>query len=156
QEAVPPEPEPEAAAPEPKSWIERYFRYRSQQRKRRAPGVWGGDFSLAALPLFGLGQALIPPEAQGRRPDTFLLLTVYIASGLGLLLTTCFLGLRRYLRQRKLEMPKKMAATWLGVGAAVIVALLLCGAFLPRPSAEYSVLDLGRTGSQKRKSSKYA
>ena len=28
---------------------------------------------------------------------------IYVASGLGLLLTTSFLGLRRYLRQRKLQ-----------------------------------------------------
>jgi hypothetical protein len=154
--APPPEPEPEAAGPEPKTWIERYYRARDRKRKRRAPGVSVVWFSLAALPLFGLGQALIPPEATGRRLYTFFLLTIYVASGLGLLLTTCFLGLRRYLRQRKLEMPKKMAVTWLGVGVALIAALLLCGAFLPRPSAEVSVLDVARAGSEKQKASDYA
>ena len=42
---------------------------------------------------------------------------IYVASGLGLLLTTSFLGLRRYLRQRRLEMPVTMAPVWLLLGA---------------------------------------
>ena len=55
----------------------------------------------------------------------FWLLLAYVASGLGLLLTTSFLGLRRYLRQRKLEMPLPMTGVWLSVGAVFIAALLL-------------------------------
>ena len=40
-------------------WFERYQSYREKQRKKRTPGVWVVYFSLAALPIFGLGQALI-------------------------------------------------------------------------------------------------
>jgi hypothetical protein len=139
----PPEPEPEKdARPESRlNWLERYYRYRARRQKRRAPGVWVVWFSLAALPLFGLGQALIPPEDEGRRRYTFWLLAVYVGSGLGLLLTTCFLGLRQYLRQRKLNMPGRMAAVWLGVGAVMIAALLLLGALLPRPLSETPLFD---------------
>ena len=54
-------------------------------------------------------------------------------SGLCLLLTTSFLGLRRYLRQRQVEMPLEMAATWLGVGVTLIVVMLLFCLLLPRP-----------------------
>jgi hypothetical protein len=106
------------------------------------PGVWIIYFSLAALPLFGIGQWFIPPELVELRRNAFWLLVVYVATGLLLLLNTSFLGLRRYLRQRNLPMPTEMAATWLGVGAAMVLAILLFVWLLPRTSLEYSVTDL--------------
>src|SRR5215831_9455839 len=117
------------------NWWERFVRYRDAQRKKHAPGTWVVYFSLAALPLFGLGQSLIPAEEEGRRRYTFLLMAVYVASGLGLLLTTCFLGLRRYLRQRNLKMPAKMVGSWLTLGGGLIAVLLVIGAVLPRPNS---------------------
>src|SRR5205823_863012 len=120
READPAEPEPDEKPAKKEdglaAWWERMQRHRDRRKKKRTPGVWVVYFSLAALPLFGLGQSLIPPEEDGRRRYTFWLLTVYVASGLGLLLTTCFLGLRRYLRQRRLKMPAAMTGTWLTVG----------------------------------------
>ena len=68
-------------------------------------------------------------------------MTVYVGSGLGLLLTTCFLGLRRYLRQRSLRMPVAMTGVWLAVGGVMVAAFLLVGALLPRPYAEYTLFD---------------
>src|SRR5262249_34657104 len=68
-------------------WLERYRKYREKQQKKRTLGVWVVYFSLAALPIFGLGQALIPLTAPDRRAFTFWLMTVYVACGLGLLLT---------------------------------------------------------------------
>jgi hypothetical protein len=86
-----------------------------------------------------------------------LLLLIYVASGLGLLLTTSFLGLRRYLRQRRVQMPVAMAGVWLTIGCVLIVALLAVAAILPRPSAEYDVADLAPTvGSPDRESSRFA
>lgn len=120
-------------------WLERFRQYREEQRKKpQTPGVWVVYFSLAALPLFGLGQALIPVEAVDRRRYAFWLLGIYTASGLGLLLTTCYLGLRRYLRQRKLKMPVAMTSMWLTLGGGLIGAMLLAAALLPRPQMEYS------------------
>jgi hypothetical protein len=119
-------------------------------------GLWVVYFSLAALPLFGLGQSLIPAEATGRRQYTFWLMVVYVGSGLGLLLTTCLLGMRRYLRQRRLQMPVAMTGLWLGSGAALIVAFLLVGAFLPRPLAEYPLVSLRPVGSTDRDASRFA
>ena len=128
------------------------------EKKPHAPGVWVVYFSLAALPLFGLGQSMVPAGEMARRRYVFLLLLCYVAAGLGLLLTTSFLGLRRYLRQRKLEMPLPMTGIWLGVGAVLITALLLAGVILPRPSAEYPVEELiaNVVGSPKRRASDYA
>jgi hypothetical protein len=58
------------------------------------------------------------------------------------LLTTSFLGLRKYLRQRRMEMPVAMAGVWLATGAVLIVGLLLVAALLPRPNAEYDLTQL--------------
>jgi hypothetical protein len=119
------------------TWLERYRRYRERQQKKRAMGVWVIYFSLAALPLFGLGQAFIDPDEVERRRSAFWLMTIYVGSGLGLLLTTCFLSLRRYLRQRKLQMPVAMTGAWLMLGGTLVALMLVAGALLPRPWPEY-------------------
>ncbi|MBA4104669.1 MAG: hypothetical protein C0485_02845 [Pirellula sp.] len=103
------------------------------------PGLWVLYFSLAALPLFGVGQHWIPASDVGRRRYAFGLLAVYVAAGLSLLVTTSFLGLRRYLRQRNVEMPAPMAATWVTLGGVLILLVMFVAALLPRPAAEYAV-----------------
>jgi hypothetical protein len=128
-----------SAEPAAKSWWQHWA---EPDKRPHAPGMWVIYFSLAALPLFGLGQWFIPVEDVASRRYVFWLLVVYSASALGLLLTTSFLGLRRYLRQRQLEMPANMAGVWLGLGAALIVALLVVVSLLPRPSPEYSIAQL--------------
>ena len=92
----------------------------------------------------------------GRRRYAFWLMTVYIASGLGLLLTTTLLGLRRYLRQRKLQMPLAMTGLWLGIGAAVIVGFLFVAALLPLSHPEYSLIPMRPGGSAERDASRVA
>ncbi len=148
-------PHPSSLAP---TWWERWRNYRAEQRKKpHNPGVWVIYFSLAALPLFGLGQSLIPAADEGRRRYVFWLMIVYLGSGLGLLLTTSFLGLRRYLRQRKLPMPTSIAGAWLATGGVLIAALLVLGALLPRPNAEYPLIDVGSLASSKeQQASKFA
>jgi hypothetical protein len=146
----------EEEQPEPRGWYQRWQRYREERLKRRTPGVTVVYFSLAALPLFGLGQSLIPAEAADRRRYVFWLMTIYVASGLGLLLTTSFLGLRRYLNQRKLRMPRAMTAVWITLGGALIALLLLLGALLPRPLAEYPLFDFTPAGAEKQSASRHA
>jgi hypothetical protein len=119
-------------------------------------GLWVVYFSLAALPLFGLGQSVIPADDVGRRRYAFWLMTVYVGSGLGLLLTTSLLAMRRYLRQRRLQMPAAMTGLWLGSGAALILGFLLAGTFLPRPNAEYPLVSITPVGSQDRNASRRA
>jgi hypothetical protein len=139
-----------------RGWRERWQRYREERKKRHTPGVWVVYFTLAALPIFGLGQSLIPGDELERRRYTFWLMGIYVVSALGLLLTTAFLALRRYLRQRRLEMPLGMTTAWLTCGGILIVGLVVFGALLPRPDAEYSLLDLTPLGSKKRDASQYA
>ena len=107
-------------------------------RKRRAaiprpPGLWVVYFSLVALPLFGIGQMLLPGGDTDSRRAGFAFLFVYMAAAVGLLLTTSFLGLRRYLRQRHLKMPGIIAFGWLKFGAGVAGLVLATALLLPRP-----------------------
>ena len=103
-------------------------------RRPHAPGVTLVYFTLASLPIFGLGQWFVPAVDEDRRAGLFVYFLAYIASGMGLLLATSFLNLRRYLRQRKLKMPGAMTATWLSTGAILIVGLTAAAAVLPLPS----------------------
>jgi hypothetical protein len=134
-------------------WWERYRQQRDQ--RPHAPGVWIVYFSLAALPLFGLGHAIISassPDSEkmaARHAYVFWLMVIYVGSGLGLLLTTSFLGLRRYLRQRGLKMPVTMTGVWLTAGGILAAVLLILGAWLPRPHADSPLLrELGKTLSE--------
>lgn len=127
---------------EDQTWAEKYQSEREAEQRRHRPGTWLVVFSLAALPLFAIGQLAVPASDDERRREIFWLLTIYVGCGLGLLLTTSFLGLRRYLWQRKLEMPAGLTAAWLGVGAGLILLLLVLATFLPRPAAEYSIPGL--------------
>ncbi len=133
-------PTPAAAAPERgKDWYQQMV-----QRRRRphTPGVWVMYYALAALPLFAIGQLVIPASDTASRLQAFRLICVYVACALGLLLTTSFLGLRRYLRQRNLAMPADMAGMWLSLGCVMIFGLLLVCAFLPRPGASLRISQL--------------
>jgi hypothetical protein len=67
---------------------------------------------------------------------------IFVASSLALLLSTSFLGMRRYLRRRRLEMPLEMTGNWLAIGGIMIVATLVVCLLLPRPGAEVSVSQL--------------
>ncbi|HVU90317.1 MAG TPA: DUF4129 domain-containing protein [Pirellulales bacterium] len=146
---------PELPKPPELPWIKRAFAWWQSSASRKAPpGLTVVYFSLAALPIFGLGQQFIATED---RLYAFQCLFVYVASALGLLVTTSFLGLRRYLRQRRLEMPVEMAGTWLAVGAAMVGIVLILAVLIPRPQPEYAISSLtGMLSSPEREASRYA
>src|SRR5262249_37636935 len=102
-------------------------------RRPHAPGVWLIYFTIASLPMFALGQWLVPAVQGERRAWLFLYFLAYMASGMGLLLATSFLNLRRSLRRRRLKMPAAMTATWLSTGSILIVGLTMAAAVLPQP-----------------------
>jgi len=113
-----------------------------KKTKPHAPGLWIIYFSLAALPLFGLGQLMIDAKETARRAIAFRYLWFYVAAALALLLTTSFLGLRRYLRQRNMAMPSIVVKNWLGMGGVMILVIMLVALLLPRPNAAYSLTKL--------------
>lgn len=121
---------------EPGVWLKEYQRERQLERERHRPGSWLMRFTVATAPLFVLGQWLLPPRAEDRRVFAFWMVTLYIGCALGLLATTSFVGLRRYLDQRRLSMPWKITLAWLGLSGGLIVAILLLAMWLPRPNAE--------------------
>lgn len=126
------------------------------QRKPHTPGLWVVRFALAAVPLFGLLGSLIPASEPGRRRYAVLLVGGYLVGTLGLLLTTSFLGVRRYLRQRDVSMPRSMTALWLGAGGVLVVVMVFVAMVLPRPYSEYALLRLTPLGSQDRQASSNA
>lgn len=132
-----------------------------KKRRRGAtphsPGMWVIYFSLVALPAFGVGQALIREGDERARLYGFQLLCAYVAAALALLLSTSFLGLRRYLRQRRLQMPGTVAITWVSMGAAIAGAVLFAALLLPRPDAAWSVPALiARAQQAAEEASRYA
>jgi hypothetical protein len=151
-------PEGTTAADDSQPALSGWHKWLQTDRGRpHAPGVWVVYFSLAALPIFGIGQLFVPVNDLERRQHVFRLLLMYVASGLGLLLTTSFLGIRRYLRQRNVEMPLRIARNWIGVGCVLGAALLAFAMLLPRPNAEYAVSSItGQVGSPDREASRYA
>jgi hypothetical protein len=116
-----------------------WHRFNPMRSGPHTPGTWVLYFSLAALPLFGIGQLWIPASEVGRRRYVFFLLLVYVAAALSLLVSTSFLNLRRYLRQRRVEMPLPIAGTWVGVGAVLVALVMLLAALVPRPNAEIAL-----------------
>ena len=133
----------------PMERLEKLFLNRSERdQEPHAPGLWVIYVSMFVLPVFGVGQLLIPFDMMDSQAFGFALLCIYVASALGLLVVTSFLGLRRYLRQRFLQMPPSIARGWIGIGAILIVGVLGFGLLLPRPNAEYSLTALvGKIGS---------
>ncbi len=127
-------------------------RQKSAQRTKKPkaprstmPGRWVLYFSLAALPLYGLGQIVVRFGSQGSANTGLSNLFVYLAAACALLLATSFLGLRRYLRQRSVIMPAPIARTWLTSGAWLALVVLVVALFLPRPGAGQAWLTLGQS-----------
>ncbi|MGB1926836.1 MAG: hypothetical protein ACPHL6_09905, partial [Rubripirellula sp.] len=97
---------------------------KSGKEKGKPPGRTVMYLAFAALPLFGLGQMFLRNDvATWERAQR--LLAFYLFSSLSLLVTTSFLGLRRYLRQRQTEMPNNVAVGWMVGGLGLVAAILL-------------------------------
>jgi hypothetical protein len=147
QEPKPAEPEARTAAPlvfvEHATAAARAASQRKLKKQKphtpSAPGRWVIYFSLGVLPVFALGLAVLDRQDRPSIEFAFLMVMAYVAAALGLLLSTSFLGLRRYLRQRWLEMPGSMAAGWMARGAAWAVAVLAAALLLPRPQSSFSL-----------------
>jgi hypothetical protein len=118
----------------PWPWLQQLW---ERSKQPHAHGVWILYFALGALPIFGFGGWF-----TRSRQTAFAMLVLYVASSLALLLSTSFLGLRRYLRRRQLEMPVEMTSVWLAVGGIMIVGVLLACVILPRPGAEVAISQI--------------
>jgi hypothetical protein len=125
--------------------------------KSQPPGLWVLFFSAAALPLFGIGQMLLKPGDTVSRRLGFVLMVASMTAAMGLLLTTSFLGLRRYLRQRYIIMYRPVALGWLRFGGGMTLTVLLIALLLPRPGSDYTWKTAAlAVDSQLRRASQYA
>ena len=111
-----------------------------KRRKKHNPGVWVLYFALMVLPLFGVGQFFIRDAAS--RTFSHRLLFVYLFCTLSLLVLISLLSLRKYLREREIEMEIPFAIRWLSIGIAAVSALLVVFALLPIPNQSLWSWDL--------------
>ena len=114
------------------AWIDRLF---TRKRKANTPGVWVVILSLAAFPIFGIGQGWI--DLVERRQNALIDFCLYLIGGLGLLVTTALIGLQRYLQKRRATMPNEVVINWIASGAMLIFVVLAVAWFLPRPGSEF-------------------
>ncbi|PQO42332.1 DUF4129 domain-containing protein [Blastopirellula marina] len=141
----------------PSTFAEKIDAWLNPTNTKFAPGAWVVYFSLGALPIFGFGQAFASQHSSVSSWYLFTLLVAYVFAALCLLVTTSFLGLRRYLQQRGVVMPLSMTGAWLGVGFGVVALTLIIVAILPRPNAEYDLAKIPfYDDNHERKASKYA
>jgi hypothetical protein len=130
---------------------------RRSLKPSRPPGRSVVYFSLAALPLFGIGQLYLPADDPPARRIGFAFLALYLGAALSLLVTTSFLGLRRYLRQRSIEMPTSITFGWIRFGALLTGGVLLLALILPRPGANSTAKNFNhRIENKKHQASDYA
>jgi len=114
-------------------------------RKRgRQPGRTVLWLTAAALPIFGIGQIFLPPDEQWQRSAIFAL-AIYLFAALSLLVATSFLGVRRYLRQRGVDMPTNVSTAWLAGGIAMTALILIVCFLLPQPGQMLANAELPKT-----------
>ncbi len=105
------------------------------------PGRTVMYLALAALPLFGLGQFFLRNDTDSWASAKYLL-AFYLFASLSLLVTTSFVGLRRYLRQRKVEMPADVTIAWLTAGLVLIAGVLMVAYFAPMPGRAIATFEM--------------
>lgn len=126
----------ETAAPPGGQFLQRMEEWLALKRSSAAPGRWVILFSLAAIPLFGIGQLFLPPGQTGHAGWGTVYLAVYLLSGLALLMTTSLLEARRYLRRRRFPIPLDVTIRRLLAGLVFVAVILGIALLLPRPATQ--------------------
>ncbi|MFN7737227.1 MAG: DUF4129 domain-containing protein [Pirellula sp.] len=111
-----------------------------QSKRKHNPGVWILYFALLAIPVFGLGQLFI--QAANTRKLAFVCMIAYLFSALALLVVISLLSLRKYVRQRGVEMEGSLSARWLSAGISSTLGLILLMAILPFPMLSSNLMEL--------------
>ncbi len=111
------------------------------RRRVHQPGKTVLWLAAAALPIFGLGQWMLPRDDRWQS-SAIMALGGYLFATLSLLVATSFLGVRRYLRQRGVDMPANVTGAWLVGGIVMTISLLAVCFLLPQPGKMLANLEL--------------
>ena len=114
---------------------------RGSRGRKSQPGRTVMYLALAALPLFGFGQFMLRGDSDTWQRAQWFLAT-YLFSSFSLLVTTSFLGLRRYLRQRGVDMPANVSVGWLAGGVAMTAAIISLAYLVPMPGKAIASIRL--------------
>ncbi|MSR32785.1 MAG: hypothetical protein EXR99_14915 [Gemmataceae bacterium] len=122
----------------------------------RGRGTWVLYFFVASLPIFGLGYSIVPNADPSVQRASYLYLSIYMASAMGLLMSTSFLSVRKDLRRRGLDMPVATSMFWLVAGAGLVLGSLLLAGVLPQPGSYTDPLAWTGLKPSDREASKYS
>jgi len=103
--------------------------------RRVRPGRSVLYFSLVALLVFGLCQALLAHADSAARKSGFLSVALYLCFALLLLALTNLSGLRLYLRARGARVPKRVFGMWVLASGCTVAAILGAALVIPRTDA---------------------
>jgi len=101
--------------------------------RRKHPGRAVFYFAFLAIPMFAIGQNMIPEASPEVVRSLFNHTIVYIASSLLLLMFTSYSGLRHYFNSRRTNMPGHVGAFWIVIGTLVAAAAIAVARVMPMP-----------------------
>ena len=128
-------------------WMPRQFKIQqnSEKKQSRQAGLWVVYFSMAAVPLFGIGKVLLPASDTHLKSRAGLWLCIYLISALFLLISTRFLNLRQTLRDRGKKMPSQMAFQWFLSGIWLVLIVGFLAWLTPRPGSAQQWVKFSNT-----------
>ncbi len=106
----------------------------AERLQKRHPGISVFYFTVPVVFVFALGPRIVGHGGGRLVFSGWVLLAVYLLSALSLLMLTSLGGLRAYFRKRRVTIPKGIGPFWVGLGAVLVLAVLVGAAALPRPA----------------------
>lgn len=101
--------------------------------RKKHPGRAVFYFAFLAIPMFAIGQNMIPEASPDAVQALFVHTIVYIASSLLLLMFTSYEGLRRYFNSRETNLPGHVGGFWIITGALIVFAAIAVARRMPMP-----------------------
>jgi hypothetical protein len=105
----------------------------SDRLSSRHPGMSIFYFSIPVLIAFAVGLRVIQHGGQGWVRNGAIYLGIYCVAALCLLMLTSLGGLREYFRARRVQMPDRIGAFWIGLGCVMVAMVLLAAYQMPLP-----------------------
>jgi hypothetical protein len=120
--------------PDEEKYVEVEVASSAERLNKRHPGVSIFYFAVPTMLIFALG---LPVLRQGGRMFEFrghFYVAVFTLAALALLMMTSLGGLRAYFRQRRIHFPAMIGIFWCGLGAFMILIVMLGSFNMPMPA----------------------